>query len=299
MSIFEQITPVRYWVATAAILAAIGATMTMPDSVEETLPGQITQQESSDFVSRIGRVVDIIESTNITVEISGSPTLVTASYLFPQYEPLIGDLVYVTKQDAQWFVHGTMSGPLNTVVPNPDFEEGIIGSTPTGWSISSVLTTAGTLIFTKEELSTVSGRYIGVIRNSSAGTPGISSSDIFSSSAPADAGQRWTVGYFISYAVPDVNASLESQGGFMDLAAHLQFLDPDGILVSETLASYIPIYSSVLAPYYVRTFTSTNAVFVVAPPGTALVRLRIRVRMTMHVNSASEIGLDTVLMRSV
>jgi hypothetical protein len=273
--------------------------MTMPDSVDQTLPGQIVQQESSDFVSRIGRVVDVVEATNITVAISGSPTLVTASYLFPAYEPLIGDLVYVTKQDAQWFVHGTMSGPLNTLIPNPSFELGTVAALPTDWTISSVSTTAGTLTFTKQPLTAISGSFIGVIRNSSAGTPGTSSSDIFSTNMPAADGQRWGVGYFVSYAVPDVNASLESQGGFMDISTFIQFRDSGGVLLAETLANYTPIYSSVLAPYYARTFTPTGAVSITAPPNTETARLRIRVTMTMHVNSASEIGLDAMLARFV
>ena len=273
--------------------------MTMPDSVEQTLPGQITQQEASDFVARIGRVVDITEATNITVEISGSPTLVTASYLFPLYQPLIGDLVYVTKQDSQWFVHGTMSGPLNSLVLNPSFEQGVLTALPTGWSITSVSTTAGTLTFTKQILTAVSGNFIGTIRNSSAGVAGTSSSDIFSTPTQAAPGQKWTVGYFITYAVPDVNASLVPQGGFMDLSWFIQFLDPDGVLISETLANYTPIYSYIPGPYYARTFTAANEVFVIAPPGTASARLRIRCTMTMHVNSASEIGLDVVLFRFV
>lgn len=294
-----KITSGRFWTASALALAIIGATMTMPDSVSETLPGQITQQESSDFVSRIGRVVDVIEATNITVEISGSPTLVTASYLFPSYQPLIGDLVYVTKQDAQWFVHGTMSGPLNTIVPNASFELGTVGALPTDWTITSVSTTAGTLTFTKQALTAVSGAFIGVIRNSSAGVAGTSSSDIFSSDMPASDGQRWGVGYFIPYAVPDVNASLQSQGGFMDVSTYIQFRDAGSVLLSETLMNYTPIYSSVLAPYYARTFTPTGAVYVTAPPGTESARLRIRVTMTMHVNSASEIGLDAMLARFV
>ena len=299
MNISDKIMPGRFWVAFSVIVALLGASMTMPDSLEQTLPGQITQTEGSDFVARIGRVVSITEATNITVEISGSPTLVTASYLFPAYQPLIGDLVYVTKQDAQWFVLGTMSGPLNTLVANPSFEIGTINTTPTSWSISSVSTTAGTLIFIKQILTAVSGDFIGIIRNSSAGVAGTSSSDIFSTPTAASVGQRWAVGFFVTYAVPDINVALVPQGGFMDLSTFIQFLNADGVLISEELANYTPIYSAVLAPYYARTFTTGNQVFVLAPPDTAFARIRMRVTMTMHVNSASEIGLDAVLLRYV
>lgn len=284
--------------AALTVSAILAVTMTMPEQLAQSLPGQISQEGESPVVARIGRVVDIIESNNITVAISGSPALVTASYLFPQYEPLLGDLVYVTKQDAQWFVLGTMSGPLNTVLANPSFEDGIVNALPTNWTITSVSTTAGTLTFTKQPLSTVSGGFIGTIRNSSAGVAGTSSSDIFSSAAAAEPGQQWALGYFVTYAVPDVNASLVPQGGFMDINAFIQFLDSGGVLLAETSASYFPIYSAVQNEVYVRTFvTGTGAVSVTSPPGTEAVRVRLRVSMTMHVNSASEIGIDAMLLR--
>jgi hypothetical protein len=107
------------------------------------------------------------------------------------------------------------------------------------------------------------------------------------------------MGYFITYAVPDVNASLESQGGYMDVSGFIQFLDGANVLISETLATFTPIYAGIVDPVYIRTSTVPGSgFFAQAPAGTVSVRLRLRALFTMHVNSASEIGIDVMLLRT-
>lgn len=291
-------TSLRRYLLPAVATLILGVAMTMPEPLEQSLPGQIVQQVESPVVARIGRVTSVSEATNVTVAISGSDTLVNASYLFPQYQPLIGDLVYVVKQDAQWMVLGTMSGPLNTLILNPSFELGTVGALPTNWTFTPVLTTAGVMTFQKQFSLGIEGENAGVFRVSSAGTPGVSSGDAFSSQAEAAPGQRWASGYFIMFVAQDLNASLESQGGFIDIQTFIQFLDDAGVLISETASAYNPFFASMSNPLYVRTFgTNVGDNWVTAPPATASARLRIRVRMTMHVNSASELAIDGVLLR--
>lgn len=286
----------------AALFAAtLAVTMTMPVAPQQELADEITFEGESPLVARIGVVADIVESNNITVRISGSETLVQASYLFPQYEPLIGDYVYVVKQDAQWLVLGPTAGPLNTVISNPSFENGTISTTPDDWTVSVVSNVAGTPTFRKEAAQTPSGRYIGVFRNSSAGVAGTSTIDIFSDTASANENQVWAIGYFLIYAALDLNASLVPQGGFTDINAAIRFLDAGGALLQQTTASYMPLYAShTTSPDYIRTYTVPDGFYSVqAPPGTAFVQARIRVSFTMHVNSASEVGIDAVLLRGV
>jgi hypothetical protein len=283
----------------AAVFATTGAAMTMPNPELQSLPGQISMQGESPVVARIGEVTDIAESDNITVRISGTNVLVTASYLFPAYSPLLGDLVYVTKQDAQWFVVGTMSGPINTVLDNPGFEQGTIGTTPDNWSTTIVASPAGIPTFTKEVAANpVSGRFQGMIRNQSAGVAGTSVIDIFSNAKTADDGQRWATSYFLVYAVINVNAGLVVQSGNTQVQTFIQWLDGGGALISESSTYVLYLGSNLVTPTYIRTVSTTNDAYVTAPAGTSFARMKIRATLTMNTNSATEIYLDNMVMRT-
>jgi hypothetical protein len=296
---YTRITPRGYFAASAIALTIIGATMTMPEPVAQSLPGQVSQQGESPMVSRIGTVVNIEETSNITVRISGSPVLVTASYQFPAYSPVLGDLVYVTKQDAQWFVVGTMSGPINSALDNPGFENGVVGTTPDDWSVTVVASPAGVPTFTKElAANPLSGRYQAMIRNQSAGVAGTSIVDIFSSSEVAVEGQRWASAYFMVYGIINVNAALVSQSGNTQVQTFIQWLDGTGVLLSEDSTYVLYLGANVVTPTYIRTVSASGGNYVIAPPGTERARLRIRVTLTMNANSATEIWLDNMIMRT-
>lgn len=292
-----RITSGRYLTTSLLALAIIGATMTMPEI--QSLPGQISQQGESPLVARIGTVVDVVESTSITVQISGSPALVTASYAFPAYQPLLGDLVYVTKQDSQWFVLGTMSGPINTVLRNPSFEDGVIGGLPDNWTTTVVASPAGVPTFTKEfAANPVNGRFQGFIRNASAGVAGTSILDIFSSAEVAAEGQRWAQSHFLVFAAVNVNAALVVQSGNTQVQTFIQFLNSGGGLISEESAYAAYLGSNVIIPTYLRTITPAGFPYATSPPGTEFVRLRIRATLTMNTNSLTEIYLDQMALRT-
>lgn len=124
-------------IAALTALTCLGVLVTQPtvNDLNLDLPAATQGVPESPVVMRIGVVTDIVEADNITVQISGSPVLVTASYLWPQYQPVPGDRVVVYRQDSQWFVVGTMSGPNNTALLNPGFELGNVGSAPTNWTV--------------------------------------------------------------------------------------------------------------------------------------------------------------------
>lgn len=283
-----------------ALLTTV-ALMTMPSSLQVSLPGQITAQETSPLVSRIGTVVDIVDAQNVTVQISGSPVLVTASFLFPAYEPLIGDLVYVTREDSQWMVHGTMSGEVNSLAENPSFESGTIGATPDSWTFVPAVTTAGTMTMTKELAGAMHGRYVARFRTASAGVAGTSSGNAVSSLVPVDDPfTRWGVGYFVTYAVPDVNASLEPQGGHIFLESFVQWFDGSSTFIGEDSMYFLPIYSGISSPIYVRTSTTASADPYVLPPAAAVyARFKLSVTFTLHTNCVSEVGIDLAYLRGV
>lgn len=273
--------------------------MTMPLPLADSLPGAISNSKESPVVARIGKVVDIVESTSITVQISGSPSLVTASYLFPAYQPLLGDLVYVTKQDSQWMILGTMSGPINTVLENPSFEDGAVGALPSNWTTTVIASPAGVPTFTKElAANPVNGRFQGFIRNASAGVAGTSILDIFSAAEPAEEGQRWAQSFFLVFAAVNVNAALVVQSGNTQLQAFIQFLDSGAALIAEESAYAAYLGSNVIIPTYLRTITPSGLPYATAPPGTSFVRVRLRATLTMNTNSLTEIYIDQMVLRT-
>lgn len=283
-----------------SISAILAVLMTMPLPLAQSIPGAVENSKTSPMVARIGVVSDYVEAGSITVRISGSDTLVQASYLFPAYSPLLGDIVYVTKQDSQWLVLGTMSGPLNTVISNASFEEGTVSTTPDDWTATAVATTAGTPTFRKEIAGAVEGQYVGTFRNASAGVAGTSSINAFSTPVKAAVGTSWTMGLFFTYAEPDVNASLVPQGGNIQFSGYIQFLDSASALLTETLMIFYPFTSSFQDPIYARSVSpGTLLQYVNAPSDTEYVRVRLFTQFTMHVNSASELGIDVVYLRQV
>jgi hypothetical protein len=84
---------------------------------------------------RIGRVTRY-DAGFITVAISDSDVLVDASYLFPSYQPVLGDTVAVVKQGNQWLALGALSAnPDDNVVANHSFENGEYDVMAPNWTL--------------------------------------------------------------------------------------------------------------------------------------------------------------------
>lgn len=261
------------------------------------LPAAVQAVEESPVVMRIGVVTDLIEADNITVRISGSPALVTASYLFPAYQPILGDRVVVMRQDGQWIVLGTMSGPINTAILNPSFEDGVVGALPTNWTLTVVSGAGGVPTFTKVLSGDIAGQYIGRLVNSSVAA-GTSVVDIYSSLARARPAQRWAHGFYMTHAYVNFNAANVPQGGNTTLETFIQFLDIDGVLITETSVGFLTLMTNVLDEIYNRTLTVGGDYFVTSPAETAFARLRIRANLVMSANSATAIGFDYMVLRT-
>lgn len=262
------------------------------------LPAAVQGVEVSPMLQRIGVVVDIAESDNITVKISGSPVLVTASYLFPQYEPLLGDRVVVVKQDAQWFVLGTMSGPINSAIPNPSFELGTVGSLPTGWTINVLSSGGGVPTFTKVTAGTpVSGLYVADFGVDSL-LLGQSSAEVFSPTANAAEGQGWIAAYWITGVFVDNDATtFAGGGGYTDMEIFVQFLDAGGAVLSTTSMNYFGITIDINDALYKRPSPPQTAA--VAPAGTVSARIRLYSSFDMHATSFTSWFLDYMILRRV
>lgn len=269
----------------------LGVTMTMPLQVALELPGAIVENTPPSLGYRTGIVTNIVESNNVDVAISGSTVLITASYLFPQYQPMLGDRVYVVKQDGQWFILGTMSGQVNSLAANPSFEDGPVGGTPTNWTITNGSVLAGVPTSTKQlSTSPLSGSY--VLRMLLFPTA-INSSDTLVASAllPAAAGQVWTGGVYVRF---------------------FDHTGPNQVFMSTALRFYNSALVSIgsVPLVAVQSFTSTTDWYLlrpdatslsgIAPAGTAWVQLEIGALYIIgNTNYDVQIELDYAMLRRI
>ena len=284
-------------IISTVLVAGILVSMTMPLSLANELPGAVVDSGTSSVVARIGVVTEVKEADNITVKISGSDVLVRASYLFPQYQPLLGDRVYVTRQDAQWFVLGTMAGPINSVLANPSFEEGTLGATPDDWSITVVSAAGGAPTFTKVQNGStgISGSFLADFGVDSV-VAGTSSADVFSAFQNAAPNTRWTAGYhLVQTFIDNDNVTFTGGGGFSSMEMFIQFWD-GGAMLAETSMNFMGMNYDLPVPTYRR---ATAPQFTVSPAGTTRVRLRIRGTFTMGATNFTSWFMDYMILRQV
>lgn len=295
MVTYNDIMYAKKIIAALAISAILAVTMTMPGPLQQSLVGEITDKGESPLLARIGVVTDIAEADNITVEISGSNVLVTASYLFPQYQPVLGDRVYVTKQDAQWFVLGTTSGlPLNTQVANPSFEIGTLGTLPDDWTINVISSAGGPPTFTSivNINSIISGQRAGDFGVDATGV-GVSQAEILSTPIPASPGSVWTA----AFHMPGVNFFGSVDG---TLQAGIQFLDAGGGSLSITDFDNLYVTAGFPAPMYRRPNLNNGQQRFIAPAGTATVRLNLLGIFNMNLATGFiSFYLDYMILRQV
>ncbi len=278
----------------------VSSIFTAPSIVEDpllsTLPGAVIAQQESPTVMRIGVVAAITEGTQITVRISASEVLVDCSYLFAQYFPLLGDRVIVLKQDSQWFCVGQMSGSINSnnVLFNSSFEQGVLAALPTGWTITPGLTGAGVPTFEVAGGETISGVNVADFGTDSVGA-GVSTADVFSTSVPAEPGSKWTGAYFLMQAFVGSIYPM-----FHDLDMHIQFLDSAGALIIDHEINHLSVGADVASVLYRRlALTAFPEGYVVAPAGTALVRVRFVGIFELPAASFISFFIDNVILRQV
>ena len=266
------------------------------DPLLNTLPGAVIAQQESSAIMRIGVVAAITDGSRITVRISGSEVLLDCSYLIGQYLPLLGDRVIMLKQDSQWVCLGQMSGPIesNNSLFNSSFEEGVVGSTPTGWSVTPGLVGAGVPTFTVAPGTGISGTKIADFGTDSVGA-GVSTADVDSTPVVATPGSKWTGAYFLMAAFVGSTWPM-----FHDLDMHIQFHDPGGALIIDHEINHLSAGADIAATLYRRlTLASFPDGFVVAPAGTGLVRVRFVGIFELPAASFVSFFIDNVILRQV
>lgn len=269
------------------------------DPLMETIAGSTVGQQESPAIMRIGVVAEIIEGTQITVKISGSEVLVDCSYLFGQYFPLLGDRVVVLKQDSQWFCLGEMSGAIDSNNPlfNSSFEDGVVATTPTGWTLVVASSGGGTPTFeVSGSLSpeNVSGKQMVDFGTDSVGA-GSSVADAYSTPVAALPDSKWTGAYYLPAVMMNTIPPLFSQ-----LQMYIQFLDSTSTLIIEYQINTFTVSSYLLGPIYRRlSLPAFPLGYVVAPPGTNSVRVRFRGFFDLQAASFVSFFIDNVILRQV
>lgn len=272
---------------------AVAETQPTPNDLDLDLPAAVQGVPTSPVIMRIGEVVNIVEGTNVTVRISGSPTLVNASYLFPSYRPILMDRVMVLKQDAQWAVIGVLSGELNTQAFNPSFEDGPFNSgVPQNWTYTVTDSSAGTPTVVKDlALSPIQGQYVAHV-NLSPGAALASSADLISTRIPATPGSVWTGGVFM-YAI-----ELGGGNSFL-VATAINFYDAGGALISTGGLANAANLSAAIPQWFL---IAPDAAFpsATAPANTASVALLINMTFfVLDTGFTYDIYFDYAMLRRV
>lgn len=153
-------------------------------------------QNADDTSVRQGRVISF-DGSSITVAISGSPTLVNATYLM-SYQPALGDLVNVIRSGASWLVLGCAIGmPVNNALANGSFEVNGSGNL-SPWTFVVIQNTAGNPTGTTQDMTgfvpngqLVAGRFAAFCSINTNGVGSDSEGVFRSEPVPVAPGETW------------------------------------------------------------------------------------------------------------
>lgn len=133
----------------------------------------------------------------VGVRIGNAVNATDAAWL-SSYQPILGDVVAVSRQGAVWVVLGSLGGTIesNNALVNYSFEDGPAGVLPLGWSL---VTTSGSPTFVAdlwafEEFFALDGVQVGALTSSTTATV---NTEVVSDPLPVLGGQQWAAaGYY-------------------------------------------------------------------------------------------------------
>lgn len=134
-------------------------------------------------------------STYLRVRVSDSIAATDAGWL-SSYQPVLGDVVVMTRQGAAWVVLGSLGSTIeaNNELTNYSFELGAIGVTPPGWTL---VTTSGSPTFVAaawDRPDAIDGVQVGAVTSPGAATV---VTEVVSDPLPVTEGSQWmAAGYY-------------------------------------------------------------------------------------------------------
>lgn len=213
--------------------------MTTPVNIG--LPAAIVAQIPESAVLRVGTVTSF-DSGYISVAVSGSTTLVRASYLIGGYAPAVGDQVILSKQGSQWIVLGEISAnPGTNAVANHSFETLNPAGTyaanwteyiPAGQSVD-MDTGVGTVLGNMFDGQRVGFVHAGFINDASSTATG--TAYILSDPFPVNPGELWALSGWVT--VSDGADFLFAEiGADINLAVYADAMStfPSGTILAQT-----------------------------------------------------------------
>lgn len=168
----------------------------LPPSVP-TLAGAVAEAVPDAAAIRMGTVAEVYP-TRLLVRI-GSAEIPTETAWLSSYQPILGDVVAVSRQGAAWVTLGSLGSIVSTdnnAVANPGFEAGSTGVAPPNWSL---VTTAGTPTVTtvawdaETRSDGIEGNQVAAVVASA----GAVTTELVSSPVPVTPGDVWAAaGYY-------------------------------------------------------------------------------------------------------
>lgn len=148
---------------------------------------------------RMGTVAEV-SPTRLLVRIGNATVATETGWLF-SYQPILGDVVAVTRQGAAWITLGSLGSIVaNNAVINAGFENGSTGVSPPNWSL---VTTAGTpsLTTTLWDANTRADGIEGSQVAAVVASAGVVTTELVSDPVPVAPGDPWAIaGYYRTLA---------------------------------------------------------------------------------------------------
>lgn len=276
--------------------------MTQPESIPQLAPA-IVDTSTDPTVTRIGLVTAVGPGTNLTVRISGSDVLINAAYLIT-YQPVIGDVVAVTRQGAAWLCLGTFNlfgssfdGTMNPVV-NPSFEDGAAGSptTPNSWTLFHDAASTATAIseVTANSASRDGSQFWDIILVG----VGTSTDTLASTAIPVATGQIWSAAAWTNGARTAVAVT---GNAILRLGWYASDADPIGTTIAVNTINNRSATTIGSINYYEWTLLreGANATGFEVPAGANWLRVQLRNVLTNTAGNAVVNTWDAVSARRI
>lgn len=164
-----------------------------PSSVP-SLPRAVMDAQKAGAAIRMGVVARVMpQAQSLLVRISNAEVATPAAWL-TSYEPMIGDVVAVTRQDAGWVVLGSLGTALDpgtNLVANYTFDSGAIGALPPQWQL---VTSAGSPTLVSADYpraDVIDGSRVAKLTSPGAATI---TTEVVSDPIPITSARQWVVG---------------------------------------------------------------------------------------------------------